>query len=74
MNFEGFQDLMRRIARNWYERAKVEVRLLFFKYLKYRFIYVKIFYITKSKSVPLSLILIYIPVPIPLPTLALSAD
>jgi hypothetical protein len=30
MNFEGFQDLMRRIARNWYERAKVEVRLLLF--------------------------------------------
>jgi len=25
MNFEGFQDLMRRIARTWYERAKVEV-------------------------------------------------
>ena len=26
MNFEGFQDLMRRIARTWYERAKAEVR------------------------------------------------
>ena len=26
MNFEGFQDLMRRIARTWYERAKVEVK------------------------------------------------
>ena len=25
MNFEGFQDLMRRIARTWYERAKVEI-------------------------------------------------
>jgi len=25
MNFEGFQDLMRRIARTWYERSKVEV-------------------------------------------------
>jgi len=25
MNFEGFQDLMRRIARTWYERAKAEV-------------------------------------------------
>ena len=25
MNFEGFQDLMRRIARTWYERAKSEV-------------------------------------------------
>ena len=25
MNFEGFQDLMRRICRTWYERAKVEV-------------------------------------------------
>ena len=27
MNFEGFQDLMRRIARTWYERAKVEVNI-----------------------------------------------
>ena len=27
MNFEGFQDLMRRIARAWYERAKAEVCL-----------------------------------------------
>merc|ERR1711936_995811 len=25
MNFEGFQDLMRRIARTWYERAKAEI-------------------------------------------------
>jgi len=25
MNFEGFQDLMRRIARTWYERAKSEI-------------------------------------------------
>merc|ERR1711963_1336644 len=25
MTFEGFQDLMRRIARNWYERAKAEI-------------------------------------------------
>merc|ERR1712223_164096 len=25
MNFEGFQDLMRRIARAWYERAKAEI-------------------------------------------------
>ena len=25
MNFEGFQDLMRRIARTWYERAKIEI-------------------------------------------------
>merc|ERR1712128_296689 len=25
MNFEGFQDLMRRIARTWYERAKMEI-------------------------------------------------
>jgi len=25
MNFEGFQDLMRRIARTWYERSKIEV-------------------------------------------------
>jgi len=25
MNFEGFQDLMRRISRTWYERAKVEI-------------------------------------------------
>ena len=28
MNFEGFQDLMRRIARTWYERSKIEVRRL----------------------------------------------
>jgi len=26
MNFGGFQDLMRRIARTWYERSKIEVR------------------------------------------------
>lgn len=25
MNFEGFQDLMRRIARTWYERSKLEI-------------------------------------------------
>jgi len=25
MNFEGFQDLMRRIARTWYERSKIEI-------------------------------------------------
>jgi len=25
MNFEGFQDLMRRIARTWYERSKMEI-------------------------------------------------
>ena len=25
MNFEGFQDLMRRVARTWYERARVEI-------------------------------------------------
>lgn len=29
MNFEGFQDLIRRIARTWYERAKAEVKNIF---------------------------------------------
>ena len=28
MNFEGFQDLMRRIARSWYQRAAAEVNKL----------------------------------------------
>ena len=38
MNFEGFQDLMRRIARNWYERAKAEVKVQYFWCGKIRFI------------------------------------
>ena len=37
MNFEGFQDLMRRIARAWYERAKAEVRLKLLDFCNYDF-------------------------------------
>ena len=38
MNFEGFQDLMRRIARTWYERAKIEVNIIIYSlYLNFYF-------------------------------------
>ena len=40
MNFEGFQDLMRRIARSWYQRAQAEVN----KLLVVKIFFIFIFY------------------------------